>query len=175
MASNTGNSQDYPYRNNNNDDQSDYGTTLAIVFAVVFLVLFIKLVHCIISQSAAGAPVNGGTAPSDRLRADAGLRRLEGGGARGVPVGLPRRREGGGAPMVCQPPWCTFTYRKDDGWQEAACTVCLAEFADGEAVRLLPVCMHYFHAACIDEWLRTRATATCPLCRAAPAAAEATV
>ncbi|XP_044961323.1 probable E3 ubiquitin-protein ligase ATL44 [Hordeum vulgare subsp. vulgare] len=62
------------------------------------------------------------------------------------------------------------------------CAVCLAEFADGEAVRVLPVCGHGFHVACVDAWLRTRAT--CPSCRAAivatpmqvqPAAAPAVV
>ncbi|XP_037460427.1 probable E3 ubiquitin-protein ligase ATL44 [Triticum dicoccoides] len=45
------------------------------------------------------------------------------------------------------------------------CAICLAEFADGEAVRVLPGCGHGFHAACVDAWLRTRAT--CPSCRAA--------
>ncbi|AQK87739.1 Putative RING zinc finger domain superfamily protein [Zea mays] len=68
-------------------------------------------------------------------------------------------------PLVC-------TYLRADGWPaEAACAVCLAELADGEAVRVLPVCMHYFHAACVGEWLR--AHHDCPLCRAplAPPAA----
>ena len=67
-------------------------------------------------------------------------------------------------PLVC-------TYRRADGWREAACAVCLAELADGEAVRVLPECMHYFHAECVGEWLR--AHDTCPLCRAPldPAAA----
>ncbi|XBH55545.1 E3 ubiquitin-protein ligase ATL59-like [Aegilops tauschii subsp. strangulata] len=63
-------------------------------------------------------------------------------------------------PVVC-------VYRRSDGWLEAMCPVCLSDFADGEAVSVLPACMHYFHAACVGEWLRARAT--CPLCRAAPA------
>jgi hypothetical protein len=45
------------------------------------------------------------------------------------------------------------------------CAVCLAEFAHGEAGRLVPGCGHGFHAACIETWLRVRST--CPLCRAA--------
>ncbi|KAJ1256673.1 hypothetical protein BS78_K334500 [Paspalum vaginatum] len=60
-------------------------------------------------------------------------------------------------PLVC-------TYRRADGWAEAACAVCLAELDDGVGVRVLPVCMHYFHADCVGEWLR--AHDTCPLCRA---------
>ncbi|XP_020589334.1 LOW QUALITY PROTEIN: putative RING-H2 finger protein ATL53 [Phalaenopsis equestris] len=46
----------------------------------------------------------------------------------------------------------------------ADCSVCLAEFRDGELVRLLPACGHAFHVPCIDTWLR--AHISCPLCRA---------
>ncbi|XP_066342370.1 E3 ubiquitin-protein ligase EL5-like [Miscanthus floridulus] len=60
-------------------------------------------------------------------------------------------------PLVC-------TYRKEDGCEEDSCGVCLAELADGEAIRVLPACMHLFHAACVNEWLRGHDT--CPLCRA---------
>ncbi|KAL6662031.1 hypothetical protein ACP70R_001415 [Stipagrostis hirtigluma subsp. patula] len=65
----------------------------------------------------------------------------------------------------------TFRYRSSSGkrWPEAAkaseCAVCLAEFRDGERLRLLPPCLHPFHIDCIDAWLQS--TATCPLCRAA--------
>ncbi|KAL6603355.1 hypothetical protein ACP70R_043716 [Stipagrostis hirtigluma subsp. patula] len=48
------------------------------------------------------------------------------------------------------------------------CAICLAEFAEGEELRVLPRCGHGFHVACVDAWLRTRAT--CPSCRAAIAA-----
>ncbi|OAY81579.1 E3 ubiquitin-protein ligase RING1 [Ananas comosus] len=44
------------------------------------------------------------------------------------------------------------------------CAVCLAEFRDGELLRLLPKCGHAFHVACIDTWLRGHVN--CPLCRA---------
>jgi hypothetical protein len=47
------------------------------------------------------------------------------------------------------------TYRRAEG--------CLAEFGDGEAVRLLPpACMHYFHAECVGEWLHAPAHDTRP-------------
>ncbi|KAL6646387.1 hypothetical protein ACP70R_017995 [Stipagrostis hirtigluma subsp. patula] len=64
----------------------------------------------------------------------------------------------------------TFRYRSSSKkWPEAVkaseCAVCLAEFRDGERLRLLPPCLHAFHIDCIDAWLQ--ATATCPLCRAA--------
>lgn len=44
------------------------------------------------------------------------------------------------------------------------CAVCLAEFADSDELRVLPVCCHVFHPDCIDPWLA--AAVTCPLCRA---------
>ncbi|XP_010235033.1 RING-H2 finger protein ATL28-like [Brachypodium distachyon] len=50
------------------------------------------------------------------------------------------------------------------GKAPAECAVCLSEFANGDAVRLLAtVCRHAFHAPCIDSWLR--AHTTCPVCR----------
>ncbi|CAN6198704.1 unnamed protein product [Urochloa humidicola] len=51
------------------------------------------------------------------------------------------------------------------------CAVCLAEYAGGEEVRVLPACRHGFHRECVDRWLLTRAP-TCPVCRA-PVAARA--
>lgn len=43
------------------------------------------------------------------------------------------------------------------------CTICLAEFAQGERVRVLPRCSHGFHVACIDPWLASHSS--CPTCR----------
>ncbi|TKW11824.1 hypothetical protein SEVIR_6G257600v4 [Setaria viridis] len=51
------------------------------------------------------------------------------------------------------------------GTAATECAVCLADFRDGERLRLLPPCLHAFHIDCIDAWLQ--ATANCPLCRAA--------
>ncbi|KAJ8440111.1 LOW QUALITY PROTEIN: hypothetical protein Cgig2_003436 [Carnegiea gigantea] len=44
------------------------------------------------------------------------------------------------------------------------CAVCLTEFDDDDALRLLPHCDHVFHPECIDKWLQ--AHTTCPVCRA---------
>ncbi|XP_074571411.1 RING-H2 finger protein ATL8-like [Curcuma longa] len=43
------------------------------------------------------------------------------------------------------------------------CAICLAEFVDGDRVRVLPQCGHGFHAACVDTWLGSNAS--CPSCR----------
>ena len=49
------------------------------------------------------------------------------------------------------------------GEEAAACAVCLGAFEFGEMVRLLPVCLHLYHAECIDPWVRKHST--CPVCR----------
>ncbi|PQQ16769.1 hypothetical protein Pyn_28152 [Prunus yedoensis var. nudiflora] len=43
------------------------------------------------------------------------------------------------------------------------CPICLGTYKSKETLRTIPECNHYFHANCIDEWLRR--SATCPLCR----------
>ncbi|XP_010941106.1 RING-H2 finger protein ATL79 [Elaeis guineensis] len=57
---------------------------------------------------------------------------------------------------------------------EADCAICLAEFVDGEPVRVLAPCNHGFHVRCIERWLAARSS--CPTCRArchvAPVVAE---
>ena len=45
----------------------------------------------------------------------------------------------------------------------AGCAICLSDFADGERMRVLPVCGHRFHVACIDRWLASHRS--CPTCR----------
>ncbi|KAK3154939.1 hypothetical protein QOZ80_2BG0196860 [Eleusine coracana subsp. coracana] len=50
------------------------------------------------------------------------------------------------------------------------CAICLAEFEDGQAMRVLPQCGHAFHAACVDTWLRSHSS--CPSCRRVLVAAE---
>ncbi|KAK4835680.1 hypothetical protein QYF36_012969 [Acer negundo] len=48
--------------------------------------------------------------------------------------------------------------------EDFTCSICLSEFNDGEAIRLLPECLHSFHVPCIDMWLVSHSS--CPLCRA---------
>ncbi|XP_008239112.1 PREDICTED: RING-H2 finger protein ATL22-like [Prunus mume] len=43
------------------------------------------------------------------------------------------------------------------------CSICLGNYQPRETLRTIPECNHYFHANCIDEWLRRNAT--CPICR----------
>ena len=46
------------------------------------------------------------------------------------------------------------------------CSICLSEYQPKETLRTIPNCNHYFHANCIDEWLKKKAT--CPICRIQP-------
>lgn len=60
-------------------------------------------------------------------------------------------------------PLCRFT-KAEKLIDSMECAVCLVEFQENEALRLLPKCSHAFHINCIDVWLRSHAN--CPLCRA---------
>ncbi|XP_062193287.1 RING-H2 finger protein ATL80-like [Phragmites australis] len=55
--------------------------------------------------------------------------------------------------------------RDQDQEERPECAICLAEFARGNEVRVLPPCGHWFHAACVDAWLLS--SSTCPSCRRA--------
>ncbi|XP_057432293.1 putative RING-H2 finger protein ATL50 [Lotus japonicus] len=54
--------------------------------------------------------------------------------------------------------------RIGEGGSCIECAVCLAEFQDGDSIRLLPKCHHVFHPDCIDSWLLSHMS--CPVCRA---------
>ncbi|XP_022733451.1 RING-H2 finger protein ATL20-like [Durio zibethinus] len=51
------------------------------------------------------------------------------------------------------------------------CPICLSEYQPRETLRTIPKCSHYFHANCIDEWLKVNAS--CPLCRNSPGGSAA--
>ncbi|GAY39288.1 hypothetical protein CUMW_043200 [Citrus unshiu] len=46
------------------------------------------------------------------------------------------------------------------------CSICLGEYEPKQTLRTIPECNHYFHAECIDKWLRMNAS--CPVCRNSP-------
>ncbi|GAB2275134.1 hypothetical protein Dimus_009896 [Dionaea muscipula] len=49
---------------------------------------------------------------------------------------------------------------------DGTCAICLSEYVPRETLRTIPDCNHYFHAKCIDEWLRMKGV--CPVCRNSP-------
>lgn len=58
-----------------------------------------------------------------------------------------------------------FTYDSYslDGAALVDCAICLAEYVDGDDIRVLPDCGHGFHVLCIDKWLGSHSS--CPSCR----------
>ncbi len=50
----------------------------------------------------------------------------------------------------------------DDDQQGKCCAICIDNFGNGDIVRELP-CTHEFHAACVDQWLKS--TSLCPMCK----------
>lgn len=49
---------------------------------------------------------------------------------------------------------------------DGTCPICLSDYQPKETLRSIPECNHYFHADCIDEWLKLNGS--CPLCRNSP-------
>ncbi|CAN0924281.1 RING-H2 finger protein ATL80 [Linum grandiflorum] len=55
------------------------------------------------------------------------------------------------------------TFSPDYAAKFPDCAICLAEFAAGDELRVLPQCGHGFHVNCIDTWLGSHSS--CPSCR----------
>jgi hypothetical protein len=56
---------------------------------------------------------------------------------------------------------CSGNCKPMNHFEQLTCAICLSEFEAAEKVKELP-CGHWFHPACIDEWLRSQGS--CPLC-----------
>ncbi|XP_027331838.1 uncharacterized RING finger protein C4G3.12c-like isoform X3 [Abrus precatorius] len=51
----------------------------------------------------------------------------------------------------------------DGGNDTEQCYICLAEYEEGDQIRVLP-CNHEYHMSCVDKWLK-EIHGVCPLCR----------
>ena len=55
-------------------------------------------------------------------------------------------------------------YNADDFAQHKECAICMCEFGEDDNVSPLPCNVnHYFHAECIEHWIKENPT--CPMCR----------
>ncbi|OVA16935.1 zinc finger protein [Macleaya cordata] len=59
-----------------------------------------------------------------------------------------------------------FCNSKDLGTGDSVCSICLCDYKEGEMLRMMPDCRHFFHLCCVDAWLRLNAS--CPVCRNSP-------
>ncbi|CAI9100943.1 OLC1v1038134C1 [Oldenlandia corymbosa var. corymbosa] len=53
--------------------------------------------------------------------------------------------------------------RTENGNDVTQCYICLADYEEGDKIRILP-CHHEYHLACVDKWLK-EIHGVCPLCR----------
>ncbi|KAL0423506.1 UNVERIFIED_CONTAM: RING-H2 finger protein ATL8 [Sesamum radiatum] len=53
-----------------------------------------------------------------------------------------------------------ITYDSFSGGGSTECAICLAEYVDGDEVRVLPQCGHGFHRQSVDTWLGSHSS--CP-------------
>ncbi|CAJ1962333.1 unnamed protein product [Sphenostylis stenocarpa] len=55
-------------------------------------------------------------------------------------------------------------FQEDEASTQSECPICLEDFINQELVQPFGVCLHLFHAPCINSWL-LQANTTCPVCR----------
>jgi len=53
--------------------------------------------------------------------------------------------------------------KSESGDDNQQCYICLAEYEEGDKIRVLP-CHHEYHMSCVDKWLK-EIHGVCPLCR----------
>ncbi|CAN4078574.1 unnamed protein product [Withania somnifera] len=121
--------------------ESDFVVILAaLLCALICVVGLIAVARCAWLRRSTGAVTNGASVPS----ANKGLKKK-------VLQSLPK-----------------FTYDPSSMAANGAsstveCAICLAEYAVGDEIRVLPQCGHSFHLQCIDTWLGSHSS--CPSCR----------
>jgi len=60
------------------------------------------------------------------------------------------------------PPTAPTASGESENESARTCSICMEQYAGGEEVKTLP-CLHCFHSACVDHWLREHHT--CPVCK----------
>lgn len=135
------------------------GVTTMVLLVASFSYLAVSTLYgCLRAARVVHAPPgNDDDEPAPAETRDDTKRALDGIPVRVVVLQQPCPRDAGSLPK-----------EEEDG-EADDCAVCLAEYAAGDEVRVLPACCHGFHRDCVDRWLLTRAP-TCPVCRAPLAA-----
>ncbi|XP_059286973.1 RING-H2 finger protein ATL80-like [Lycium ferocissimum] len=95
------------------------------------------------------------------------IRRIAAGGNSAVPPPPPANK---GLKKKVLKSLPKFSYTLEQSAKFSECAICLTEFVNGDEIRVLPLCGHGFHVACIDTWLGSHSS--CPSCRQIPVAAR---
>ncbi|CAA7397849.1 unnamed protein product [Spirodela intermedia] len=130
---------------------------IIVILAVIFFIsgLLHLLVRFLIKQSPSSSPENGGRRHRREILGSEALQRQ---------LQQLFHLHDSGLDQAAIDALPVFLYGEIVGSKEPFdCAVCLCEFAAGDKLRLLPVCSHAFHIACIDAWLLCNSS--CPLCR----------
>ncbi|XP_006654677.1 RING-H2 finger protein ATL67 [Oryza brachyantha] len=165
------------------DSLSSVGVGYAVAVALGFLVLLASLLLTSYFCFRRGVPGGGGvhsarhavssasssghisiTVPrvifvADDTDSPGSSSRGAGGGVASSPVGLDPA-------VIASYPKVPFSRAAAGADAEAACSICLCEYKEGEMQRMMPECRHRFHLMCLDAWLRR--SASCPVCRSSP-------
>ncbi|KAI3717088.1 hypothetical protein L1987_68442 [Smallanthus sonchifolius] len=83
-----------------------------------------------------------------------------------ITPGLPSPNKGIEKKFIAALPKFAYDPAKEETGGKLAsadCVICLAEYVDGDEIRVLPQCGHGFHVGCIDMWLGSHSS--CPSCR----------
>lgn len=49
----------------------------------------------------------------------------------------------------------TFT-KEIDEFATEECVICMEKFQEGEALKRIPTCRHFFHPQCLEEWFKAK-------------------
>ncbi|XP_008813548.3 RING-H2 finger protein ATL79-like [Phoenix dactylifera] len=118
----------------------DFGTSMLIILAALFVALFLAATLAAAIRFLFCAAARRRPSPADPEKQ----------------VARPPAAEAEGTTLV-------FSAGTRLARAEAECAICLAEFVEGDGLRVLAPCNHGFHVRCIERWLAARST--CPTCR----------
>ncbi|MQM00246.1 hypothetical protein Taro_032974 [Colocasia esculenta] len=141
-----------------------YGTDMAIVVGILLsgfllgILLMIGVRYCLRRRRGARDPAAAAAAAGD-----ADQKPSRGGG-------------GAGEEHPSEPPTLYTPGETQMAGAAAECAICLTEFSEGDALRVLPACRHGFHVECVERWLASAAGSSrhpsrkapapsCPVCR----------
>ncbi|PNT68308.1 E3 ubiquitin-protein ligase ATL6 [Brachypodium distachyon] len=160
-----------------------FNPSMAVIIVVLVTAFFFLGFFSIYLRRCAGSPLGPGPGPAGdllALGAGSGITFAAGAAAAAVRGRTPRGLDPAALRALPTMAYADVKAHRVGLKGELECAVCLSEFDDRDALRLLPRCCHAFHVDCIDAWLASHVT--CPVCRAnlvfpeasAPAPAMAT-